>query len=84
MRRIATLLALIGLGCAAAHPLEGKVWAKAHGAYAGHGEFERAEGSCLRGEATPNVSARSGATRDQVLAFIGCMRERGWFLVKAP
>ncbi len=84
MTRTATLLAWVALGCASTGPLEGKVWAKAEGAYAARGDFERAEALCARAGAAPSVSARSDATRDQVLAFIRCMDERGWFLVKAP
>ncbi|MDH3212417.1 MAG: hypothetical protein OEM05_08010 [Myxococcales bacterium] len=82
MSRILALLALAPLGCAAwgAVSLEGKVWAKANGAYAGPGDYERSEAVCRSGDRRPDVAAGPGPSRE----FVRCMRGQGWILVDRP
>ena len=88
MGRIIGLLALVALGCSTAaplspeHSLEGKVWAKAEGAYAGPGDYEQAVAACdgPGGGELPAVAAAPATAR----SFIRCMADRGWILVDAP
>jgi hypothetical protein len=82
MRRILALLALAALGCAASGTvsLEDKVWAKAEAAYAGPGDYERAEAACRAEGGLPDVAAGPRTTRD----FVRCMRGQGWILVDRP
>jgi hypothetical protein len=82
MSRILALLALAPLGCAAsgAVSLEDKVWAKAGDAYAGPGDYERAETVCLAGGGLPDVAAGPSTSR----GFVRCMRAQGWILVGQP
>jgi hypothetical protein len=66
MSRTLALLALAPLGCAAggAVSLDGKVWAKADGAYAGPGDDERAEAACRSGDRRPDVAVGPGISRE--------------------
>ena len=79
MSRILALLALAALGCAAsgAVSLEDKVWAKAGEAYAGPGDYERAEAACRGSDGLPDVAAGPRTSR----GFVRCMRTQGWILV---
>jgi hypothetical protein len=81
MSRILALLALASLGCAAsAVSLEDKVWAKADEAYAGPGDYERAEAACRIRDGLPDVAAGPRTSRE----FVRCMRTQGWILVERP
>ena len=82
MSRILALLVLVPLGCAAlgAVSLEEKVWAKAGDAYAGPGDYERADAACRTGDGLPDVAAGPRTSR----GFVRCMRTQGWLLVDQP
>ncbi len=88
MKRILALCALAPLGCVALGSLSlgclggpgDKVWAKANAAYAGPGDYERAESACRRGDALPDVAAGPKVSQE----FVGCMRGHDWVLVKRP
>ena len=74
---LATLGGALVLGCLGGP--RGKVWAKANSAYAGPGDYERAESACRAHDGLPDVA--SGPVPRE---FIGCMRGHGWVLVKRP
>jgi hypothetical protein len=56
------------------------VWAKAGEAYAGPGDYERAETACRAGDGLPDVAAGPSTSR----GFVRCMRTQGWILVDQP
>ena len=88
MKRILALCALAPLGCAALATVPlgclagpgNKVWAKANAAYAGPGDYERAESACRRDHVLPGVAAGPKVSQE----FVGCMRGHDWVLVKRP
>lgn len=84
MKSILRLIVLATLGCSLSCSLvprnSHKVWAKANAAYAGPGDYERAEAACQNGAGLPSVAAGPERSRE----FIDCMRRHDWVLVRRP
>ena len=70
----------LGAACVSVGCIGDRVWAKANAAYAGLGDYERAESACRHNDGLPDVAAGPRYSPD----FLECMRGHGWVLVRRP